>query len=179
MMGQVEEGSMHLLQSDWTDIPGFEGRYAVDSQGRVLSYKLMEGCLSGPKRNYKTVFLGRGNARLVHRLVAETFLGPGPGLDVNHINGNSLDNRAENLEWTTRSENLKHAYATGLAPSRKGHNWGRKGEAHHAKKLTEDDVRLIRANPDGVLAKDLAKRFGASKAMITKIRKGMAWSHVA
>ena len=61
----------------------------------------------------------------------------------------------------------------------KGHNWGRKGEAHHAKKLTEDDVRLIRANPDGVLAKDLAKRFGVSKAMITKIRKGMAWSHVA
>ena len=61
-------------------------------------------------------------ARFVHRLVAETFCAGQSEQNrvCNHINGCKTDNRSSNLEWTTQSENCKHAHATGLNPGRPG-----------------------------------------------------------
>lgn len=78
-------------------------------RGKVGSSGYREVTLSTGERHY---------SRLVHRLIAEMFCNrPDETEEVNHINGNKLDNRAENLEWVTHGDNLRHAFMTGLMPN--------------------------------------------------------------
>lgn len=71
-----------------------------------------------PKRGYYIVTLCKGKERKtkkIHRLVAEAFIPNVENkLQVNHIDGNKLNNNVKNLEWCTDSENMIHAYKTGL-----------------------------------------------------------------
>ena len=118
------------MKEIWKDIPGYEGLYQVSDQGQVKSIeryknnnggfvKVPEKVLRASVRNgYGLVALSKEGVRrtcAVHRLVAEAFI---PNAEnkptVNHINGNKLDNRAENLEWNTDKENIRHAIKTGL-----------------------------------------------------------------
>lgn len=94
--------------------------YYVTKEGLVFSSKTNKFLkFSYDKKGYQRVGLYIGNCKSktikVHRLVAETFI---PNLknktDVNHKDGNKSNNNISNLEWTTRSENMKHAFKTGL-----------------------------------------------------------------
>ena len=112
----------------------------------------------------------------VHQLVALAFIGEPPGeigvtgWTVNHKNFNKFDNRAENLEWMTATENHDHAVMNG----RKA-----KGESHYKSKLTEDIVRQMRAmRLAGMKVKDIAAQFGYKEHMASDVLLGRCWSHV-
>lgn len=133
-------------------IEGYEGFYSVDSLGRVYSHRrerFLKGSISHCSR-YKTVTLCRdGIPRpfMIHRLVAKAFIdNPMEKAEVNHKDGDRINNGVENLEWCTRSENMKHAYAIGLhkVPSN-SFGVGRTGTKRNDKsKLLKNDVIDIR-----------------------------------
>lgn len=115
-----------------------------------------------------------GKTRTVHRLVAFAFVPADPGKHfINHKDGNKRNNRADNLEWVTRSENMQHAYAHGLkkAPSR---------TKNGRSKLTEEDVSFIRKHyiPGDTEfgAKALAKKFGVVHQTIAAVFHGQNWN---
>ena len=111
------------VKETWKDILGYEGSYQVSDSGKVFSLKtdkLLKPYDSG--RVYLQVDLYKDFSKKrhsIHRLVIETFI---ENIDkkeqVNHVDGCKTNNYLSNLEWCTRSENMKHAYKNGLNTGR-------------------------------------------------------------
>jgi len=160
------------------------GELEIDNQGRIWRIKKKTGKKTGGtilrpcKRvraerewgGYLQVRAMIGWKRYhcqAHRLVYHHFHGQIPrGIPLNHKNGKKMDNRPENLELTTYSENMKHAYRLGL----KDEN----GEKNPACKLTDKEVEHIRTiYAQGIVSQsDLAKKYGVTFQTISKIVRG-------
>jgi len=183
----------------WRDIPNYENMYQISDLGRLKSYDRIVKHPNG-KSNFpikgkikKNSFAPNGYLRFsicknnkrhydsIHRAVAIAFI-PNPlNLpEVNHIGlypdgrqGNKHDNRAISLEWSTKSENTKHAFREGLSNTRKG-------EKSNFAKLTEVQVLEIRAiNPKDIDAKkSLELKYNISRTIINQIIKRTRWKHV-
>ena len=102
----------------WKYIEGQEGRYAVSSEGRVMSFYntqkrkrgvplILKG--GGDKNGYLHVCLGEKKKIYIHRLVALAFISnPENKPTVDHIDGNRKNNRSTNLRWANSSEQLRN-----------------------------------------------------------------------
>lgn len=104
----------------WKDVRGYEGLYQVSNFGRVKNRnRLLK--LQTKRDGYVGVALfkdGHRKDKLVHRLVAKAFIENAKGkLEVNHKDGVRTNNCVSNLEWCTRSENMRHKiYCSGRFP---------------------------------------------------------------
>jgi len=172
----------------WKDIEGFEGCYQVSNLGRVKSIGRIVVKKEGDNQNVKEKILKNSNngfgytkiivnlfgnpkTFLIHRLVAKAFIpNPENKPEVNHINGIKTDNRVENLEWVTKSENSKHAHKIGL----KNH----KGENSPFSRLTNEIVRKIKYEHKELNQFQLAEMYNIHQSTVSYIRSGKRWGHI-
>jgi hypothetical protein len=116
---------------------------------------------------------GKSFPKLVHRLVAETFIGEIPEkMQVNHKDGNRHNNELDNLEIVTPSQNLKHAHENNLVSVRKG-------EKHPKAKLTEKFVLQIYEDFKlGIQDSIIADKYQISFKLVSLLRRGKRWKHL-
>lgn len=163
-------------------ILGTNNMYSCDQNGIVYSYKsgTKKALAGGSCNGYKQVCLMVDNKQkqmLVHRIVAELFIGKGfEKTQVNHIDGDKTNNKVENLEWVTASENMVHAVSTKLwtepTITQRKINMERAGKA--LAKFTVDEASdiLEMMGSLNLSATAMAKIVGVSKPTILRLVNG-------
>ncbi len=186
----VNRQTMSIVDEIWKDVTGYEGYYQVSNLGRARSCdrtiydgrwgdRLRKGkpvSANLGKRGYVYVplcKLGKSSTMLLHRLVAKAFIGDCPdGYEVNHIDGDRCNNAVSNLEYVTPSQNMRHAYDTGLAKPMCG-------EMNATALLTNEKVLEIRRlSAQGLKDAAIAPMFGISRVTVYDIRTRKTWKHI-
>lgn len=152
---------------EYASVPGFEDRYIISRNGEVVnktSGKKLKILTRNNGYPHVALYDGRMRMRRLHRLVAKAFI-PNPMnySDVNHIDGDKMNNAVSNLEWCSRSQNIKHAYETGLRP--------RIFSGSRSPKLSTDEIKRVKELLEGGMKPEkIAKMFNVSRTIISYIR---------
>ncbi len=168
-------------------IPGFDGKYTIDKEGSVYSLYSRWGLREKPRKlsvyltkgKYKCVKMvknGNPYKGYVHKLLAKAFIeNPENKPLVNHIDGNSLNNSVNNLEWATSSEDQKHAFEMGLNTKEYA-----SGENNNKSTLTENEVLDIRNawNLGCFVYRNIAEAYNVSIVTARNIIKRKTWKHI-
>lgn len=165
-------------------IPSFDG-YSVTKDGRV--YSLVTNKWLKPRNagaGYQSVMLykdKKGKNFYVHRLVAEAFLDKVDGKTcVNHIDGDKTNNCVSNLEWTTHSENMYHANATGLQTGSEKQKAAARENGKVMRKLTIEQVSEVKdMYANGMFQREIADHFGMSQSQISSVLLGKVYKEAA
>ena len=156
----------------WKPVIGYEKFFEISNLGQLKRIHFGKGVKGQFPKGYVTKFGYHRysfhtnkihESKSTQKLVAEAFIGPRPkGKEINHKDGNKLNNYVDNLEYVTPKENVQHAIRV------LKRTWGFKGEKHSLAKLTEENVRDIRNTKYtyGCLAA-FATKFKVSRAVIS------------
>lgn len=171
------------MRERWKTLPD-DQYYQVSNLGRVRSldqpvynsdgsvHHYRKGKIRKHKdngRGYKCIQLRGGlPQRYIHRMVLQTFK-PVDGmenLDVNHIDGDKSNNTLSNLEWCTKSENMKHAYNTGLRY---------RGDRCTYSRIKFDEIQEMRRlrYDEGVSVTEIANMYGISHQYASRLTRGI------
>lgn len=183
---------MEIQQEIWKDVKGYEGLYQVSNLGRFKSLERVlirnrkgNSKLPIKEKILKPYYCKKGYLRIgfrkdkklitfsTHRIIAQHFIdNPENKPQINHINGIKDDNRIENLEWCTPSENLKHSYdILNRKPMR--------GSMSGVSKLTDLEVLEIKnLFNKKILLKDIALKYKVSLKAIECIKYKLTWKHL-
>lgn len=181
------------MEEIWKDIPGYEGYYQASNFGRVkrlertftrnngksefAKFHINERIKSIQKQTqgYSQVCLSKdGDMKTIrlNTLIARMFVdNPEEKPCVNHIDGNKDNNRADNLEWVTNSENILHAYRTGLI-------------VHYTRKVAQFDLNGNKINEFNSLKEAAETVKGWHKGTICtackngKLAYGYYWKYI-
>jgi hypothetical protein len=163
---------------NWKQIVGFENLYEISDLGNLRSVERYVKHYKGGLRLYKGMcktnrlnskgylrcnLKSEGNSKdcTIHRLVAMAFIDNHSNKPaVNHINGIKTDNRVENLEWVTQSENVVHAVETRLIKTR----------------LT--DVQALEIFNSKLSLRKLGKIYSVNSSIIWRIKNKQAYKHL-
>lgn len=162
-MKPVEKGSPYLVTRRGEVFSKFTKRMLLNSLSKSTGYYVVNVIVHGKRR-----------PEYVHRLVAKAYLPNPKGLpEVNHKDGNRLNNDVDNLEWVTAEDNLKHSIANKLP---------KRGESHYKTELTDKDVhRICHLLHAGWSAKRISEFSGlvVSRAVVLNIRSKRDWKEIA
>lgn len=185
----MRKNVIFMKKEIWKDVSGYEGLYKVSNLGRIKS--MPREWITGSRGSIRTkeetinraanvhgyfrIWLSKdGQAKQfgVHRIVAIAFMpNPSNKPQVNHIDGNKQNNKAENLEWATSKENVIHSHKTGL------HNQVF-GENHGKSTLTNELVLKIRELGGKYTQQQIADRFKVGRRNVSNILNRKLWSHI-
>ena len=179
---QEEMENLEVDQEKWLPIKNYEGVYSISSFGNlrreIKGKRTFKGRIIRPSLPHSGYFCVKltNNKQVksvnIHKLVIETFKHKRPeGKHINHIDGNKLNNKIENLEYLTRKQNTIHAMKLGLI---------RKGEETTNSKLNNRDVLKIKnlISASNVKASKIAIMFNVSHQCIKDIKKERTWKHI-
>lgn len=148
--------------------------YYITEQGDCINSttnKMLKGQIN--KNGYKTYYLsidGDKVRKYAHRMVAETYIpNPDNKKEVNHKDGNKLNNTIGNLEWCTSTENKRHAVETGLKKTYEIYCFNESKELIAIYKNANSAVELLHLNPSGLRI--------ACENEIKTLYKGYYWSY--
>lgn len=169
-----------LVGEVWKPVVGHETRYLISNMGRVYSLN------GGMRYRYKGVLLkpssAKGYLRIklhrpvkegrIHQMVLEAFVGPRPeGMDACHNDGNSLNNRLDNLRWASPKENMADA---------KKHGTACEGTRHYSAKFTENEVKYLRQRfpLSGLTYREFAATIGVSPNPVFRMLTRRSYKNV-